>query len=153
MINKMASLKLELQNAVFGLKPIQSFSIIFFQNTKHPDMLSESLLPATPEAKRKAGSFLEGVISSGTTDPIPGIEAAFRQQPELIYLLTDGDFPDNAAVLSRVRELNKEQKVKINTIAFVGTSDTDTAFIDLLKTIASENGGKYKHVDEGSLGN
>ena|SRR6185437_8991012 len=151
MINKMASLKDQLNKAVVGLKPIQSFNIIFFQDNKCDSVTPEGLIPATPENKRKSGLFLEGVTTTGTTDPIPGIEKAFKTHPQLIYLLTDGDFPDNDAVLKKIRDLNKDKRVKINTIAFVGQSDNDTAFKDLLATIAKENGGTFKLVNEGDL--
>lgn len=152
MITKMASLKDQLSKAVIGLHPIQSFNVIFFQDKKC-DALSKDgqLIPATPQAKRKAGDFLEGITTSGTTDPIPGIQLAFQSHPQLVYLLTDGDFPDNATVLKTIRDLNKDHKVKINTIAFTGESDKDTDFLDLLKTIAKENGGTFKHVNEGDL--
>ncbi|MDB5333538.1 MAG: hypothetical protein JWP03_4689 [Phycisphaerales bacterium] len=150
MLNKMASLKLELSKAVTALKPNQSFGITFFHETRCMS-LETSLVAATPQNKRKATGFLEDITCGGTTDPIPGIEQAFRQQPQLIYLLTDGDFQDNAAVLAKVRELNKDKRVKINTIAFVDSSDSDTAFLDLLKTIAKENGGTFKHVAEEEL--
>lgn len=150
MLNKMASLKLELNKKIQSLRVIQSFSVIFFQEPRYT-ALGEQLLSATPANKRKAGVFLEGATATGSTDPIPGIQAAFRQQPQLIYLLTDGDFPDNAAVLRTIRELNKDHKVRVNTIAFVGSSDTDTAFLDLLKTIAQENGGTFRHVREEEL--
>jgi von Willebrand factor type A domain len=150
MLTKMASLKVELTKAINALRPNQSFGVTFFQEPRCTS-LDSSLVAATPQNKRKAGSFLEDVIAAGTTDPIPGIEQAFRQQPELIFLLTDGDFPDNALVLKEIRELNKDKRVKINTIAFVSSADSDTAFIDLLKTIAKENGGTFKHVAEEDL--
>jgi hypothetical protein len=150
MLNKMASLKMELSKAVTALKPSQSFGITFFHETRCMS-LETSLVAATPQNKRKATGFLEDITCGGTTNPIPGIEQAFRQQPQLIYLLTDGDFPDNALVLARIRELNNKKLVKINTIAFVDSSDSDTAFLDLLKTIAKENGGTFKHVAEEEL--
>jgi hypothetical protein len=151
MINKMASLKDQLNKAIVGLKPIQSFNVIFFQDNKCDAVVKDGLVSATPENKRKASTFLEGVTTTGTTDPIPGIEMAFKAHPQLVYILTDGDFPDNDAVLKKIRELNKDKKVKINTIAFVGASDNDTAFLKLLETIAKENGGSFKHVNEGDL--
>ncbi len=150
MINKMASLKNELGKAVQGLRPIQAFGIVFFQDEKFSS-LDSALVAATPENKRKAQKFLEDITTTGTTNPLPGIELAFKQHPQLIYILTDGDFPDNDAVLKKIRELNKDKKVKINTIAFVSSSDTDTAFLELLKTIAKENGGVFKHVAEDEL--
>jgi len=73
------------------------------------------------------------------------------QKPELIYILTDGDFRDNQAVLKRIGELNRDRKAHVNTIAFVNDSDTDTAFLELLQQIARENGGTFKHVREGDL--
>ncbi len=150
MINKMASLKNELGKAVQGLRPIQSFGIIFFQDEKFSSLDSQ-LINATPENKRKAQKYLEDITTTGTTNPIPGIQLAFKQHPQLIYLLTDGDFPDNDAVLKTIRDLNKDKKVKINTIAFVSDADTDTAFLELLKTVAKENGGVFKHVSESEL--
>jgi hypothetical protein len=150
MIGKMASLKDQLNKAIVYLSPEQSFGLVFFQKENCARMNPE-LLPASAANKRKAGQFLEDVRTCGTTNPIPGIEAAFRQNPEVMYLVTDGDFPDNFAVLMKVRELNKEQKVKIYTIAFVGHVDIDTDFIKLLKTIAAENHGQYRHVNEGDL--
>ncbi len=105
----------------------------------------------TPAHKRNAYKFLDDVTTSGTTDPIPGLTLAFAQHPQLVYLLTDGDFPDNKAVKEKIKELNRDHKVKINTIAFVNNQDTDTDFKALLSDIAKESGGTYKYVAENEL--
>ena len=83
--------------------------------------------------------------------PDRGVRPGFKQQPQLLYLLTDGDFADNNAVLKRVRELNADKRVKINTIAFVNAGDTDRKFLDVLETIARENGGVFRLVAEDKL--
>jgi hypothetical protein len=150
MMNKMATLKAELKSAVDRLKPMQWFDVVFFADAK-PQALSQLMVPASPDHKQKLFAFLNGVTTAGATDPIPGLELAFRQQPQLIFLLTDGDFPDNNAVLNRIRQLNPDKKVHVNTIAFVGESDTDQAFIDVLKQIAKENGGVFKRVAESEV--
>ena len=158
MINKMPALKKQLGNAVNGLTPAQSFDVIFFRNegcesfakSRHID----GLAPATPEMKKAfAGKdgFLDGVETSGSEDPIPGIEAAFKSAPDTIYLLTDGDFPDNDAVLKKIAMMDKDHKVKINTIAFTSADDNDNDFLELLKKIAKDSGGVYKHVKERDL--
>jgi hypothetical protein len=147
MMDKMATLKQELKNTVDKLKPIQWFSVIFFAD-KQPQAMAQQLIAASPDNKRKAYDFLNTVTTAGATDPIPGLELAFRQQPQLVFLLTDGDFPDNEAVLNKVRQLNASHKVKINTIAFVSEKDTDQAFIKVLTDIAKENGGVFKKVSE-----
>jgi hypothetical protein len=152
MHNKFSTLRRELSNTVQGLRVIQSFNIIFFQEQNASALDTNQLVMANPENKLKATNFLEDKVTPrGETNPIPGIEIAFRQHPELIYILTDGDFPDNNAVLAKVRELNKDHKVKVNTIAFVGEADTDTEFMKFLKQIAEENGGVYKFVKESDL--
>jgi len=150
MLNKFASVRAELNKAVQHLKPMQSFGITFFGENRANGMASQ-LLMATPQNMARATDFLENVSPRGTTDPIPGLEAAFKQKPQLIFLLTDGDFPDNDVVLNRIRQLNKDHAVTSNTIAFVGESDTDTAFMALLKKIASENGGTYNHVTQDEI--
>lgn len=152
MLNKFSTLRRELSNTVQGLRPIQSFNIIFFQEQSKSALSDSGLVMATPENKLKATNYLEDKVTPrGETNPIPGLELAFQQKPELIYLLTDGDFPDNNAVLKRITELNKDHKVKINTIAFVSEADTDTDFMKLLDKIAKDNGGVYKYVKESDL--
>jgi uncharacterized membrane protein YgcG len=151
MLNKMANLKDQLQMAVAALGPNQSFNIVFFQDEKCVALTSEELIAAGPDAKRSAYKFLDDVTTSGPTDPIPGLKLAFKQHPQLIYLLTDGDFPDNKAVKDTIRKLNAGHKATVNTIAFVTYQDTDTDFIELLREIAKESGGRFKHVVENKL--
>ena len=152
MLNKFPALKQELKKAIDVLRPIQAFSIVFFADPdRKPQVLAPNLVLATPDKKRDAYKFLDGVSTSGSTDPIPGLEIAFRQKPQLIYLLTDGDFPDNNAVLARIRNLNQDKAVKINTIVFVDASNAEKTIIDLMKQIASENGGVFKVVSQDDL--
>jgi hypothetical protein len=152
MLNKFSTLRRELANTIQGLRAIQSFNVVFFQEQKYTAFDNNALVMATPENKLKATNFLEDkIVPRGETNPIPGLEIAFKQQPELVYLLTDGDFPDNDAVLKAIRALNKDHKIRVNTIAFVSDADTDTQFMKLLDQIAKENGGRYKYVKESDL--
>ena len=70
-----------------------------------------------------------------------------------MYILTDGDFPNNNEVLNRVAALNGNKKTRVNTIAFVTSSDDETSesFIKFLQTLADQNGGKFKHVAQDQL--
>jgi hypothetical protein len=81
---------------------------------------------------------------------IPSLELAFAQKPELIYLLTDGDFPDNDAVIRLCRQRAGDGRTKINTIAFCAKEALDRAdtleYIKMLKTIASDSGGRFRLV-------
>jgi hypothetical protein len=74
MLNKMANLKDQLQKAIAALGPSTAFNIIFFQDENCVTLDKERLTAATPEAKRNAYKFLDDVTTSGTTDPLPGIQ-------------------------------------------------------------------------------
>jgi hypothetical protein len=148
MMTKFDTLRQELRKAADGLKPIQSFDIIFFSEDNFVALDNKSLLLATPETKRKAYDFLDKTAPHGSSDPIPGLRAAFATQPQLIYMLTDGDFPNNNQVLEELRKLNKDKKVKINTIAFM---DRGEEYEKLLKQIADEHGGLFKFVSDTEL--
>lgn len=149
MMNKFDMLRVELRKAVDALRPVQQFDVIFFAEDNFLAM-DKMLLNAVPEAKRKAYDFLEKVSPHGSSDPIPGLRQAFATGPQLIYMLTDGDFPNNTQVIEEIRKLNVGKKVKINTIAFM---DRGEEYEKLLKTIASENGGLFKFVSGTDLGN
>jgi hypothetical protein len=150
MLNKMATLKDELNKAVVGLRPIQSFDIIFYQDVKVEEF-SKSMVAATPETKRKAGTYLEGVTSEGTTDPIPALTAALKLHPQLLYFLTDAaDFPDTKAVTDCIAQYNKDNKIKINTILFVEDKTEHEKNLDsegLMKSIAEKSGGRFRWVE------
>jgi hypothetical protein len=147
MRSKFSALRGELSKSIGSLWTVQSFDLFFFQNRTFI-FLDEDLLWATPEAKLRADEFVKTVSAFGETDPIPALEMAFKQKPDLIYLLTDGDFSDSAAVLGCIHHFDKDAKVKINTIAFVADTDNDTEFMELLKKIAQETGGVYRYVRE-----
>jgi hypothetical protein len=154
MMNKRLALNNELKKAIDKLRPIQGFNVIFFSRESKADALSsQQLLMATPDNKRKAYTYIDSTSFSGTSYVIPGLEIAFRQKPQLIYLLTDGDFENetNDAVLKKVRELAKVTPIKINTIAFVGNADKDSAFIDTLTSIAKDSGGVFRKVSEDEI--
>jgi len=147
MMNRFDSLRVELRKAIDNLRVIQSFNVIFFQETSAA-AVDKNLVVANPENKRKAYDFLEKTAPHGSTDPIPALKIAFDSKPQLIYLLTDGDFPDNEAVLKYIRERDKDHSVKINTIAFVTRGEE---YEKVLKTIATETGGLFKYVSDKEL--
>lgn len=146
MLNKFDSLRIELRKAIDTLRPVQQFNIIFFNDTAH--VLDRELLMAVPEVKRKAYEFMDGVSASGSTEPVAALRAAFAARPQLIFLLTDGDFPNNAEVLAEIARLNADKRVMINTIAFM---DRGEEYEKLLQRIARENGGVFKFVSDSDL--
>ena len=156
MMNKFWSVSSELRQVVDSLSPSQSFDISYFGATddtltKYARCERPELLPATAESKLKARQFLQGLCTTGYRDPTDALESAFGRKSDVVYLLTDGDFSDNDAMLRRIHELNRQKRVKIYTIAFVGKTDAGTADLKLLKSIAAENRGRFRYVREWEL--
>src|SRR5438045_2216486 len=127
MLNMFDSLRVELRKSIENLRPIQSFNVVFFQDQGFKAADANTLIMGNPENKRKAYDFLDKMFVRGETDPIPALETVSKMQPELIYLLTDGDFsgPGNQAVIDFCQKRFGPTKTKINTIAFVAKESKD----------------------------
>lgn len=142
------SLKVQLRAAVSGLRPPQSFNIIFI-NDKNPPPLAPALLFTTPENKRKADDYVDTFAARGGTEPLPALEKAFAMQPDMIFLLIDpSDFPDKPKILEMVNKQNAKAKIKLNIIAFEGKDPENEKF---LKDLAAQSGGVYKYVNQQDL--
>lgn len=173
MVNFQSLLKHSLREAVDVLKPIQFFNILFFTNGgKGYEEFRPRMVPATPANKLAAiggdDGWVERVYTAeGVTDPRPALRAAMAQEPELVYLMTNGfeKTRDSVAfarsVRDDIRRMNAGRKVLINTI-LVRTSRTADPegsagakeylreieeLKVVLKEIADENGGRYRTVD------
>jgi len=170
MVNWQTLLKDELRRAVDVLKPIQFFNIIFFTSSGTGyESYKPRMVPATPANKLEAIGGDDGWIersyqADGVTDPRPALRAAMAQEPELVYLMTNGfEKVRGGATFARsvrddIRKMNPGKKVRINTI-LVRTSRSASSLAaqeylqeiedlkSVLKEIAEENGGRYKTVD------
>jgi hypothetical protein len=141
----------ELKETLGTLKPIQFFNVIFFQWDSYAAAYDDGLKPGSPRFKQQTYDFLDRLSVRGSTNPIPALEAAFRMKPQLIFFLTDGRFDQNAGyeeVLETIRRLNGDKETMINTIQFINRDETAEG---VLRTIAAENGGEYKFIDEDDL--
>lgn len=136
--------KSELRRSIASLNPRVRFHICFYSSGPPVEMPTRKLVPATEAAKQRAFDFIGGIVPHGQTDPSVALKRAFEKTPDLIYLLTDGEF--DAAIVDLVRSLNAEKKVRVSTIAFLYRTGEVT-----LKEIAAENWGVYKFVGEKDL--
>jgi hypothetical protein len=150
------ALKTELKRDIANLSPIQQFNILIFHETRTGSLyqsLSDKLLMGTPSSKVSAFDFVDNLPFSSVNNPIPALEEAFREQPQLVFLLSHGDFnnryntTNNKEVLDKVDELNRDKKVHVNTILLLGERRKEVERKDLeliMKTLADRNGGVYK---------
>jgi hypothetical protein len=152
MVGTFDHVRFKMLESIGQLKPVQTFHIVLF-SMGNPIEFSvdgnKQLQAATDGNKRKCVLFLKDVIAEKQTNPVPALERAFAvlqgtQKPgKLIYLLTDGLFPDNAKVLRVIRENNAGKEVKINTFLY-GHQPPEA--VKVMERIADENGGEYRYV-------
>ena len=142
----------ELLTSIGRLAPRQDFHVILFADGMPLENPPAKLVPAEMDYKRRVAEFLIAVRAEHQTDPVPALGRAFetlarsdRRPGKLIYLLTDGEFPDNRAVLQAIRAANADREVKINTYLYADAHPPPQA-VTVLKRIAEENGGVFRHV-------
>ncbi len=151
MVDTFDSVRQEMYRSIGRLGPSQAFQVILFAKTK-PKECFKRLESATPKNRKKASRFLEVQIVEGETDPVPALKKAFaaldkaKKKGRLIWLLTDGEFPDNEAVLRAISILNKNKKKKVFIFTFLyGTAPPEA--VRVMKKIAEENKGTYTFVE------
>lgn len=151
------ALKTELKRDIANLSPIQQFNILIFHETRtgsqYQALSEDKMLMGTPSSKGQAFDFIDNLPFSSVNNPIPALEEAFREQPQLIFLLSHGDFnnryntTNNTEVLNKINELNSEKRTKVNTVLLLGerrTEQTDRKKLDaIMEKIAHDNGGTF----------
>jgi hypothetical protein len=145
--------KLELKRSIGKLGEEKEFHIIFYSSGPPVEMPTRRLVNATDRDKQRAFEFVDGIIAQGETDPSKALERAFEVKPELIYLLTDGEF--DKAMVDLLKRLNRDQKITVHTIGFWSwrsRQDSDPpSGEEVMKIMADQNGGNYKAIYEEDL--
>ena len=132
-------LKQELRYAIACLPAEARFFVVFFDVGANK-MTARGLTRASAFNKDHHLRWADTVPAYGGTDPSAALAIALRLQPTTVFLMTDGAFePTNT--LQVIGQLNEQRKVTINTIG-VGTADAA-----VLRHIADENRGQFRHVE------
>jgi hypothetical protein len=130
--------KFELVKCIVELKPSQSFYVVFFSNETLP-MPGTSLQSAHPLVRDPYLKWIgEANPGGGPTDPRNALKLALQLEPDVICLLTDGEF---ARGVNRQLETLRQDRTQIHTFA-IG----DTLGEEILKVIAANNRGEYRFV-------
>ena len=144
MSDTIESLKRELRRAIGSLEPDQLFNVIWFNEGKATEW-STRMRKASFENKRKAFDAIRRIVAAGQTEPIDAVRKSLGYRPDVMFLLSDGDFgEENRRVIELIRK--RKRRPIINTILFVYDTMGDGERV--LRTIAELSGGTYKHVTE-----
>lgn len=139
----------EMKKTIDQLKPVQAFNIVLFNGSGAPAFRNE-LVMATDENRAAAKEFIDKVALASSDDPTDAIRAAFRMNPELMFVLTDGfeAIKDNdvGQVAVLFDALNPGHKVKVNILLV--RSSTDDSLRKLMQAVAASTGGAFKLLDD-----
>lgn len=120
---KFGDMMQELAKALSKLPETDRFTIIGTSDDKATP-LELRLLPATAANKRRAFAFMDELRVSGTSNPLPGLRAAFKLRPELIWFVSDGDYPDGEVVANEVARMAGGRRTRLDTVLnFAGPGD------------------------------
>lgn len=131
----------ELVKAIHQLHVTQKFHVIFFNQHAVPLFFPrppKDLVAATPSMKRGATRWIVERRPDAGTEPEEALVMALAMKPEVIYFLTDGEFPE------RCRQVCKDRNTYGAVIHTIALQSRDG--IPLLEAIASDHKGTFKHV-------
>jgi len=158
--SRISILKKELVRSIDELSERMSFSVIFFSHNSWTIEIEEadagwnglgatpiaSWYPATPKVKESFISRVNAMGPQGNTAWYPPLKMAFAMlpQPDIIYLLSDGEPRDFNQVLNEIDEINPST-IPVDTIAFElpGTPARN------LMELAQETGGRFTLIYKG----
>jgi len=150
--NLLKRVKFQMRATIRQLKEVQDFHIIFFAAGEPQEMDTRALIPATQANKERAMDFLDMVSGSGRTDPIPALRRAVavldrsnQNKGKQVFLLTDGVFPDPAAVEEFVQKNCVPKRIFINTYLFGAQAQPTVR--DFMDKIAKMTGGNFKAIE------
>ncbi|MCY2931794.1 MAG: hypothetical protein NTV86_20345 [Planctomycetota bacterium] len=155
----------ELTDSLGGLHETQGFDILFFAKDTFQEDPARRLMAASDANKRQAMKFLKEIRATGYgSSPVPALAAAFKAfkavpvkpgDANVLILLTDGDFDPtgykykglagNESVIAWLRYNNSDRSVHVHPIILGDKPAKETE--DFMRKLASENGGKYRHVE------
>ncbi len=127
----------ELSRSVKALDNNVKFYLVFYSDT-YLAMPASTLMSATQQNKARYLEWAGAITAQGGTNPIEAMQLAISLKPDVIWLLSDGEFDPEAA--STIKLANR-RKIKINTLAFgAGAGQAQ------LQQISSQNYGKFKFI-------
>ena len=141
----------EVKGSIQSLPPEASFNVIAYSDVVIP--WNDRNLMATPDNKKKAAEWLDGLAAAGQTNIFDALETAFRLAPnsgkdkyyattgDTILFLSDGGptcgrTTDCEEILREVKKWNETRRITIHAVG-IGAQTVE----NFLKALAKENGG------------
>ncbi len=146
---RLAAAQRELTAAVNSLPAESEFALVAFHSAVF--VWRRELVRATPQAKQEARLFVYQLVAHGRTATYDALDAAFRFDPEAVYLLSDGEpnagrVPAPAAILATIGQANRARRISIYSIGIApGPPGSDMEVF--MQRLAEQNLGRYRRLD------
>lgn len=152
--------RVELLRSVDALKPDQRFYVVFydeqpdFMRISNPSVDEPASVYATPANKQAFRRWAMTTQQQKGKSPPEVLEFAFKLRPDVIFLLSDGEFSEKTETV--IRQANRQENLFgdsgpvsiIHTIRYPGVSSTEGRQAEVqMRRIAEENGGQYRNVE------
>lgn len=141
--SRLSVLKNELARSLSDMLEHIGFCVLLFSSESKPLTGSVKWTSANTAGKKHATDRLAEVVAFGGTEPWPAFEIALNMKPapDAIYFMTDGVFDPSVAF--KIQAKNTAGKmIPIHCITLVEKSGEE-----IMRKIAADSGGTYKHVD------
>jgi hypothetical protein len=143
-LNALQAAEEELMIALHPLQPTHRFQVIAYHH-ECVYLSRRELLPATEENKQLVRGFLSGLAAFGATEHEMALKSALHQQPDVIFLLTDGGDPQLSDAQIRSITRLAAGRTTIHCIQFgFGSPPAEGHFLEKL---AEANRGGYGYVE------
>lgn len=139
----------ELIKAIDNLPSTTTFNIVSF-NSNLATWNKQPVI-ASAENKTKATKWVKNLQPGGSTFTYDALKTTMDQQPEAMYVLTDGEPTGGAivepnAILDAIKQTNKYRRTTIHVIG-VSPGPEEGVFSQFMKKLAAQNYGQYRRVD------
>lgn len=143
---KLREMKVQLKSSIDGMLEHMSFYVIAFNHESQVVGGGKGQwVKASIEQKQAVDEKIDMLKADGGTNPKSSLEQVFKlgARPDAVYLMTDGAFDDSPTdIFGMLGRLNRgSRKVPIHCIGFGDAVDEE-----VLRRIAAESGGTYRHV-------
>jgi hypothetical protein len=147
--DRITNAKAELRKTIEGLPGGTQFNIVAYNSTLIP--WKNALQTTSSDAKGKATTWVNGLKANGATHTFDALRIALDQQPEAMYVLTDGKptggtLIDPVDILNALKQQNKYRRTTIHVIG-LDPGPEKGVFSQFLQELAAQNWGQYRRVD------
>lgn len=143
-ITPLKSAKLEMTRSLGALGRANKFQIVFYND--EPTVFGDGhydqeMFSATEENLQRANEYIENMKAEGFTNHLAALEVGINMNPNVIFLLTDGEAKDDLHpnMVRKLYKLCRRKKILLNVIHFCNQPREQCTLVRL----AEKTGGQH----------